>query len=148
MPGSTSFSRTGHGRRRKISSSGGRQNAQGSQLPCLRVARGQGPAESRGSLQSNDGYLTNAGKKAYGNFKAGNKELSAGFEEGVQKEQEWVKAVMRKRYAQRKGDKEEAQTRPGGNGSQGVEHRTGEERERAHGEGPGEHVQKGPRLES
>ncbi|CAJ1330596.1 unnamed protein product [Effrenium voratum] len=47
-----------------------------------------GPRSSSENQQlRNDEYLTDAGKKAYGNFKAGNKELSAGFEEGVQKEE-------------------------------------------------------------
>ena len=61
------------------------------------------------SLFANDEYLTEDGKKAYGMFKAGDKDGFPEFEQDVRKEQERVKAVMEKRYSQRRENKEEVQ---------------------------------------
>ena len=55
-------------------------------------------------------YLTDAGKQAYGRFKAGNLELPEDFASQVQIEQDWVSALMKKRIAERgttKKDREE-----------------------------------------
>lgn len=59
-------------------------------------------------------YLTEDGKQLYGKFKNGNKDLPEDWEVEIEKEQEWVHAIMTKRYKERKAtkkDKEEENTR-------------------------------------
>ena len=51
-------------------------------------------------------YLTDAGKQAYGRFKAGNLELPEDFASQVQIEQDWVSALMKKRIAEPVHNKE------------------------------------------
>ncbi|CAJ1420910.1 unnamed protein product [Effrenium voratum] len=56
-------------------------------------------------------FLTQDGKKAYGLFKEGSKNLSPDFDSQVQLEQEWVSAIMANRLRKRKEDEHEAKIR-------------------------------------
>ena len=56
-------------------------------------------------------YLTEEGKKVYGAFKAGAKEMPEHFEEEVLKEQEWVTTIMNNLYQKRRANKQQDQMR-------------------------------------
>ena len=56
-------------------------------------------------------YLTEEGKKVYGAFKAGAKEMPEHFEEEVLKEQEWVTTIMNNLYQKRRANKQQDQIR-------------------------------------
>ena len=60
---------------------------------------------------SSDGFLTADGKKVYGEYKAGQKEMPEDFMEEVRKEQEWVSIIMNKRFEERRMSKQEARDR-------------------------------------
>lgn len=60
-----------------------------------------------------EGFLTEAGRHLYGEYKAGQKELPPRFEEQVFKEQEWVSLLMENRFKERKANKNEEQMRHG-----------------------------------
>ena len=57
------------------------------------------------------GFLTEAGRKLYGEYKAGNKEPPSGLEEEIRKEQEWISIIMNKKIEERKKNKQEEETR-------------------------------------
>lgn len=56
-------------------------------------------------------YLTDHGKKIYGAFKAGCKEMPDEFEQEVAREQEWLIAIMKQLHEERKGNKHDKQLR-------------------------------------
>lgn len=56
-------------------------------------------------------YLTDHGKKIYGAFKAGCKEMPDEFEQEVAREQEWLTAIMKQLHEERKGNKHDKQLR-------------------------------------
>ena len=57
------------------------------------------------------GFLTEAGRKLYGEYKAGNKEPPSGLEEEIRKEQEWISIIMNKKIEERKKNKQKEETR-------------------------------------
>ena len=57
------------------------------------------------------GFLTEAGRKLYGEYKAWNKEPPSGLEEEIRKEQEWISIIMNKKIEERKKNKQEEETR-------------------------------------
>ena len=48
-----------------------------------------------------EGYLIEVGRQTYGEYKGGNKEMPANFQDEVEKEQEWVSILMDKRLGDR-----------------------------------------------
>ena len=58
-----------------------------------------------------EGYLTEVGRQVYGEYKGGNKEMPANFQDEVEKEQEWVSMLMDKRLGDRKKNKAEEMKR-------------------------------------
>ena len=56
-------------------------------------------------------YLTQNGKRIYGVFKSGCKELPDEFEQEVAREQEWLAAIMKKLHEERKNNKQDKQVR-------------------------------------
>ena len=58
-----------------------------------------------------EGFLTEAGRKLYGEYKSGSKDPPSGLEEEIRKEQEWISIIMNKKIEERKKNKQEEETR-------------------------------------
>jgi hypothetical protein len=58
-----------------------------------------------------EGFLTEAGRQVYGNYKSGNKDMPEKFEEELQKEQAWVSMLMKQKMDQRKVNQADEENR-------------------------------------
>ena len=58
-----------------------------------------------------EGFLTEAGRQVYGNYKSGNKDMPEKIEEELQKEQAWVSMLMKQKMDQRKVNQADEENR-------------------------------------